>query len=464
MDECYLNVLYGFRTDLPGGVHVGESRIHDKFLYLSYKLKALFGSAEAHYALGILSLLGEGTKEDFGIARNHFEKAEAKGHALSAYNLSMLWRFAEEGSMKPLSFSLLEKAAELGYPEGFLQAAEVNLYKNTGFLYIGGLILNTDLGVDLYTRGLKMGAKGDLFEFIQLKIGDPEIFLSNASEKVLDLMIEVGNAYYFGNKYISADRKRAFLLYSRLAPYSPRAKTQLAQCYLNGGGVAQDAKKGFQLLCEITADNQWNKNKSGAYTLLGICYLYGTGTPADGKKARFWLQKAVDYGAEEANAALGDCYRYGYGAATDYPKAIVYFHRSADDPKDPNAARSAGELAELYFVGAGCQQDGFRAYYYAEIAANGNIMKGYYVLANCYFLGKGVKQDYKKALENCKKALSLEPNNDVMREMLKLLSIDGNTLRPVKDMKKVMSDAAGNAVGEVASSLFNTILGAGFND
>ena len=451
MQEAVLSLAYGFKTDLPGGINVGESSFKDKLIYLSYGVRALFGSAEAHYAMGILSLMGAGTKESFGKARNHFEKAEEKGYAYAAYNLGMLYFFANE---KHPAIFYLEKAAFLGFPEGFLQAAEIHFAPSR----------DHNIVVELCIRGLELGAKGDIFDLIKYYFGDPDNFLRKASEEILDLMIKLGNTYCFGNKEVSVDRRRAFLLYSRLAPFYPPAKTQMAQCYLQGHGVQKDVNKCFQLLCELTADNQWGKSKSGGYALLGFCYLTGSGTTINGQKGRYWLQKAADYGSEEAYGLLGHSYRYGYGAETDFDKAILYYQRSADSNMDSNAATSAGELAEMYFEGIGCHEDAFRAYCYAEKAAKGNIAKGYHYLAACYFTAKGVKPDDKKALEYCKKALSLNPNDIVMQKMLNMLTNDGHPLRPVANLKKVFSDTAGNAIGEIAGSLFNAVFGTGNND
>ena len=88
----------------------------------------------------------------------------------------------------------------------------------------------------------------------------------------------------------------------------------------------------------------------------------------------------------------------------------------------------------------------------------------YYVLAYCYAHDDKATRNYSLALENCKKSLQIQPNNEDAMKLLGQLSNDGNALKPVSDLRKVFEDAAGNAFGAIFGAVIGGLLGAGGND
>lgn len=494
--DIYTICIWGFETDLPKeqkkapsineafGIKENEGveekiSFDDIIRFISYRSKAILGDADAHFAMGVLYLLGKGVRQDFSKAYTHFEKAERKGHAKAAYNMSRFWQFGLLGEADSDSTIIyLNRAAELGYPEGFLRTADdcekggvfagifndgatSNHILNNMWKPLEDCIKLYDKAVELYCRGFLQGAKGDIFRVLNYLNKDN--YLSMASNEAMQWIIKLGEAYCNGNKYIKKDPKRGFQLFSHIAPYSKAAKIELAACYFNGWGVDKDVAKCYQIITELTSDNKLDKKKREAYYILGICYYLGEGVPVDMSKARYWLELAAKYNYEDAYGILGSLYFQGLGAETDYKKAHHYIKLSADSKIDQNAGNSMGMLAQMYFFGGGCETNYSQAFYYAQKAATNNVFQGFRILAWCYSGGKGTKRNYKAALENCKKALAMQPD-DGLQQLLELLSSNGQTLRPTADLKKTFNEATGNAMGDIIGNIFETLLGAGSDD
>ena len=496
------NYALGFITDLPGvqqkELSLDESlslqlnwitnederkkpTIKDKMRFLHYRTQALSGDADAYFAVGVIYLCGDWVKQDLSKAYSYFQKAEQKGHAIAAYNISRFWQFGLLGDDNSFSTIVyLDRAAELGYPEGFLRAADdcekggvfagvfnkgatSNDILNNMWKPIKECVKLYDKAVELYCRGLLQGAKGDILHGLIFPKQRADQYFSMASSEAMEWVLKVGDAYFNGNKHVAKDPKRGFQLLSYLAPYSQAAKIELAACYYDGNGVSKDVAKCYQLLCKLTSDNKLDKNKRRAYYMLGVLYYLGEGVSVDMFKARYWFETAAQFGYENSYGILGYFYFYGLGGEKDYKKAHQYLKLSAESKVDVNATVSMGELAQMYYFGAGCQTDYSSAFHYAQKAAEGNVFQGYRILAWCYSGGKGTKVDYNAALKNCQKALAIQ-QDEGLRELVELLTSDGQTLHPTADTKKIFNDAAGKAIGDIFGGIIGAVIGAGSND
>lgn len=102
------------------------------------------GSPEAHYQLGCFFAAGIGTLADLWQAQHYFQKAAALGDAQGFIGMGMLALDQSLGrKISPLALECFKKAADHGYPEGYIHLArlyregtwvEKNLYLSLRYL------------------------------------------------------------------------------------------------------------------------------------------------------------------------------------------------------------------------------------------------------------------------------------------------------------------------------------------
>lgn len=130
---------------------------------------------------------------------------------------------------------------------------------------------------------------------------------------------------------------------------------------------------------------------SDVHYALGVLYFNPTGGfPKDFKIAQKHFQTASDMGHAGAQYTLGYMYENGH-VKKDFQKAIDLYSKAVDKGN----YLAALQLATLY------QQpevsNYHKAFKYAQIAADNGVMEGEFVLANLLFLGRGCQPDIKKA-------------------------------------------------------------------
>lgn len=120
------------------------------------------------------------------------------------------------------------------------------------------------------------------------------LFLRAAESGNADAQYAVGKCYDAGLKEAGVQKNeiRAAEWYARAAAQGHAlAMQRLADCYLGGMGVLEDAERGFDLLNQSLA-----AGNPGALKPLAYCYFYGRGVEPDGEKAIEYSLRACEHG------------------------------------------------------------------------------------------------------------------------------------------------------------------------
>ena len=164
----------------------------------------------------------------------------------------------------------------------------------------------------------------------------------------------------------------------------------LAECYLNGWGVAENKEKAFRMLNDVK-----KLNKKGNF-LLGRCYYHGIGTEQDFVKAVECFKKAANLNHGTAKDYLGDCYYNGQGIDQSYSEAAKWYKDAADNNKNGSSAHS---LAFMYLKGEGLPEDIHKAIDYWHIAADKGITQAQRIISREYISGEYLEKDVEAGIQ-----------------------------------------------------------------
>ncbi len=117
---------------------------------------------------------------------------------------------------------------------------------------------------------------------------------------------QLGNFYFEGRGNVEKDYVLA-MRWLRKA-YEPsadwRAAAEMGVMYQNGWGVEQDSNTAFRYLRRLEdedlLDELWEPLDTLVFTALGVAYAYGRGTGQNIERGVIYLDKAIEYGSEEA--------------------------------------------------------------------------------------------------------------------------------------------------------------------
>ncbi len=203
-----------------------------------------------------------------------------------------------------------------------------------------------------------------LFTFFQ-----PPAFSMQMWEQLLEEQLEQANEgdadaqYGVGIKYLKGlgvkqDRKEAMQWLERAATSGHEgAQDKLLRL--------QDQQKQFEKLL--------GKAEAGdlkAQYEVGIMYLKGKGVETDGRKARLWIGKAADRGANKAVTRLGILYYKGEGGAKDYRQALKLFKGVSSD-----SVLAQYYLGEMYAGGKGVDRNYSTAIEWYQKAVDGGFQR-----------------------------------------------------------------------------------------
>ena len=165
----------------------------------------------------------------------------------------------------------------------------------------------------------------------------------------------------------------------------------LARIYMNGIGVTQDVKKGFQYWMKAA-----EMEEPTAMNEVGYCYHYGEGgLPKDERKAVRWYAKAAEKGHILAMLNLGICYENGQGVDCNIQRAIKWYEKAAENGN----ASAQLNMGQYYFEGKGLPLDYQKAFQWFEKAAMQGEAVAQFYLGVCYENGQGINQNIGKAIE-----------------------------------------------------------------
>jgi TPR repeat protein len=320
--------ILGVATNIIAKLQTQMDAETKKEVFALFQTGANHGDARSMMNLGRFYENGVGVAQDYGKAREWFEKAATKDNAAAMFNLGLLHQNGRDVAQDyDKAREWYEKAAARGYA-----AAMTGL----GALYLKGQGMAQDYGKarEWYE---KAEAQGDAAAMTGLGT-------------LCYIAQDYGKAREWCEK--AAARDEAF------------AMTILGLLYDNGQGVEQDNDKAREWYEKAAA-----QDNAEAMTILGALYLDGRGVAQDNDKAREWYEKAAAQGDVEAMSGLGMLCYIGQGIAQDYGKAREWWEKAAAKD-DPDAMVGLGSL---YADGVGVAQDyGKAREWYEKAAAKGS--------------------------------------------------------------------------------------------
>jgi TPR repeat protein len=260
------------------------------------------------------------------------------------------------------AFKYFQEAAGKNYPEAYTMLGQLH--------YVGiGTKRNHKLAVDTWQKAISLG------------------------DKKANLLL--GYAYYHGQGVLE-DVNEAANLWRKCMNDVINAADQgnlfwswrLAECYLDGYGVAKNEELGMKYYRKATEGNY-----TEAQFWLGKKYE----VKKNYAEAMLWYRKAAALGSKQAKHEIGYMYYIGRGVKEDDELAFTWFKEASD----AGYTVSTGYIANMYDKGHYVERDwneAFKYYtlYYERGGRGNDIVK----LGEFYVFGVGgAKQDLKKALE-----------------------------------------------------------------
>ena len=191
---------------------------------------------------------------------------------------------------------------------------------------------------------------------------------STASQTYLEQQCSKGLDYYEAENYIEAIK-----IWKPLAEQGHAdAQYNLAKCYYNGTGVAQDYYAAVSWSRKAAEQGHANAQYN-----LAVCYVTGTGVAQDYYAAVSWFRKAAEQGHANAQYNLAVCYGIGTGVAQDYYAAVSWYRKAAEQ----GYADAQYSLAICYYNGTGVAQDYYAAVSWFRKAAEQGLTEAKEVLS-----------------------------------------------------------------------------------
>lgn len=227
-------------------------------------------------------------------------------------------------------------------------------------------------GYSFFDQGMYVSAVKDYNRALEFHPGNP-VVLSALAQMYLEGLGVAQNA----------DIGVAFLEQAAQADHPP-ARMRLGVAYLRGLGVKQDVELAREWLTQAA-----EAGLAPAMVYLGLSYRAPYADPPVPGAARQWLEKARAAGSADAVAHLGFMAESGEGGETGPEEAIEHFKQAAAAGSGVAQAR----MAHAYLTGEGVEADPQRAVsLFRQAAANGHPT-GYMGLGYVYETGTGVAQD-----------------------------------------------------------------------
>lgn len=268
-------------------------------------------------------------------------------------------------------------------------------------------------------------------------------------------MFQVGLCYENGID-VKENREEAFSWYLKAAKAGyASAMGKVGYMYMEGIYADDDPVLGLKWVEKGIS----LKDPYCIYTL-GKCYEEGTGLDEDINKALQWYEKAAEFGSIEAMNELGMQYYEGGYVDKDVNKAIMWYKKAADlgdteamkklaslysdeDKEEESVAwykkaAEKGDTEAMISLGLhfGYSQPDQAIIWFRKAAELGNA-EGCYFLGDFYQGGLAVEKDVSKAIYWYKKALEINPDEEVAKRSLEKLGIPTEKLIESYRAKKV---------------------------
>lgn len=201
-----------------------------------------------------------------------------------------------------------------------------------------------------------------------------------------DNMRAIGLANFY-IKYGKYDE--AMAVYDSIENLTPDMNYQIGMLYRNGV-LTDPPKPDFMQAAYYLRSAADDNHIMAAYEYGMLCFRPTGRFRKDFRSAQKYLQIAADGGLANAQYVLGFMYKSGH-VTRDLPKAVEYLEKA----RAQGHSFSAMELASLYQQPE--VQNYQRAYECATMAADHGIAEGEFLLAQLLFLGRGCEPDINKA-------------------------------------------------------------------
>lgn len=333
---------------------LANSRFTEAFV--AFSNAAGRGNSDAMVNVGQIYENGWGVLQDYGQARQWYEKAAGAGNTDAMKDLGNLFNEAH------------------GVPQDYDQARQ--WYQKGADA--GNFKAMTDLG-NLYARG--SGVTRDYGQARQWYEKG-----ANGGEPVA--MLNLGALYASGHGVTQdfAQARQWFL--KAVAKGENHAMNRLGALYYDGAGVDRDYNQAREWFEKGAAAGNTTSMKN-----LGLLYERGQGVTRDYAQARQWFEKAAAAGNADAMFDLAEMYRKGLGVPVDHAVQREWFEKAA---AAGNVAAMT-DLGQMYTKGVIVPKSYEQALQWWLKAALGGEPVGMANLGWLYESGNGVTQDYAKA-------------------------------------------------------------------
>jgi len=333
------------------------------------------------WRLGKIHLHGKGVDKNYDKAKAYFERAEATGDANSQFELAHMHEYGKGTPVSlPRALYYYEKSAEQGDADaqykldlltGKVDKKDWHADFETALDYTYGYTVDVDFdkAIEYYQKAADKGSAVSLYN-----IGFIVSLTSKTKQSKLELeyykkAAELGNIY---------------------------AQTTLSDHYAIGIGVNVDKEKSFYWEMQAALNGNLSSIKSVAYS-----YYSGVGTSKNYDEAIKWYQKAIDMGDDESIHDIAAMYENGEGFDKDTDKAIELYTKAAD----MGYAESQNTLSGYYFKGIYVKKDYQKSYDLALKAEKQGVADAQNKLGIFYQTGKNVVEiNAEKALSYYEKA------------------------------------------------------------
>ena len=399
---------------------LASSRFTEAFV--AFSNAANRGNPDAMVNVGKIYENGWGVQQDYGQARQWYEKAAAAGNTDAMKDLGSLY-VAGRGVTQDYDQARqwFEKGANAGNAKAIT---------SLGRIYAGGWGVTRDYGHarQLFEKGANAGESvamlclGHLYLDGHGVTQDPtqarRLFLQAADKGENHAMTMLGILYRDGTG-VDRDYNQARVWFEKAAAAgNSGAMKHLAGLYMNGQGVTRDYMQGRQWFEKSAAAG----NPDAMFYLARI-YMKGLGVPPDHALQREWYEKAAAGGNVDAMNNLGLMYADGKYVPRDYVQAKQWYEKAAA-AGEPYAMANLGLL---YASGDGVPQDFEKARQLYEKSAATGCPFGMVHLGNIYAKGKGVPQNFEQARQWWEKAAA-KGDSAAMRSLAELYR-DGKGVR-----------------------------------
>jgi len=335
--------------------------VNEIFKELSDEAKA--GSVESMYELAMM---------------HYYGVTSAEGQSAWDYEQAVYWLRRVSEADHPLCHEAENILARMYY-NGTVPAEPQSYEKSMEYIERAAPYSEYAKGQKAYHLREGIGCEFDFRKYLD--------FLKEGFDKG-DNMRAIGLANFY-IKYGKYDE--AMAVYDSIENLTPDINYQIGMLYRNG--VLSDPPKPDFMQAAYYLRNAADGNHiMAAYEYGMLCFRPTGRFRKDFRSAEKYLKIAADGGLANAQYVLGFMYASGH-VTRDLAKAVEYYEKA----RAQGHSFSAMELASLYQQPE--VQNYQRAYECALMAAEHSIAEGEFLLANLLFLGRGCEPNINKAYD-----------------------------------------------------------------